>query len=218
MVCFVESFFPVSSTPSHIAVNRNAASSTELVTGPIQSKDDAYDTRPCLLTNPKVGFNPTTPQNEAGCLMLPPVSLPRAATHCPDATAAALPPLLPPGTRDKSHGFFVLPVAPVPVVLPIPNSSMFVLPSKTHPAFFSCVNTVASYGLLWFARSLDPAVVNPSVTQMLSLIAMGIPARGPSFSPRVRAWSTALALANAPTPVTETKLPSFSLDFARVAR
>ena len=41
--------------------------------------------------------------------MLPPVSLPRAATAMPAATAAALPPLLPPGTQEVLTGFSVLP-------------------------------------------------------------------------------------------------------------
>jgi hypothetical protein len=50
---------------------------------------------------------PTTPQNEAGWRMLPPVSLPRAAKHWLAATAAADPPLLPPGTWFVSQGLKV---------------------------------------------------------------------------------------------------------------
>ena len=41
--------------------------------------------------------------------MLPPVSLPRAAMAIPPPTAAALPPLLPPGTQLRSKGFLVFP-------------------------------------------------------------------------------------------------------------
>jgi len=51
---------------------------------------------------------PTTPQRPAGCLIEPPVSVPRAAAQSPAATAAAGPPLEPPGIRVKSHGFFVI--------------------------------------------------------------------------------------------------------------
>lgn len=65
----------------------------------MQSKEDAYDISPCRDRSPKVGFRPTTPQKEAGCLMdpvwedmvndnpwtehagIPPVSLPKAAMH-----------------------------------------------------------------------------------------------------------------------------------------
>lgn len=53
-------------------------------------------------TNPYVGFSPTTPQNAAGCRTDPPVSDPSAAKQAPDATAAALPPELPPGTKKVS--------------------------------------------------------------------------------------------------------------------
>ncbi len=52
---------------------------------------------------------PTQPQKAAGWRILPPVSLPRAAIAIPPATAAALPPLLPPGTQEVFTGFRVLP-------------------------------------------------------------------------------------------------------------
>jgi hypothetical protein len=45
-----------------------------------------------------VGFSPTIPQSEAGWRIDPPVSVPIAQGARPAATAAALPPLLPPGT------------------------------------------------------------------------------------------------------------------------
>jgi hypothetical protein len=44
------------------------------------------------------------PQYAAGWRMEPPVSLPRAMWQKPAATAAALPPLEPPGVRERSHG------------------------------------------------------------------------------------------------------------------
>ena len=56
-------------------------------------------------TNPYVGFNPTTPQNDAGVLMEPPVSVPMAPKHISDETAAAEPPEDPPGLRSRAHGF-----------------------------------------------------------------------------------------------------------------
>lgn len=71
------------------------------------SRDDAYAMSPERETRPYVGFIPTTPQKDAGCLTLPPVSLPKEMTHCLAATAAADPPDEPPGTRDVSQGLRV---------------------------------------------------------------------------------------------------------------
>lgn len=84
-----------------------AASATLCAIGPTQSREEAYATRPLRDTRPYVGFTPTTPQKEAGCRMLPPVSEPSAATTWLAATAEAEPPLLPPGTRSGSHGLWV---------------------------------------------------------------------------------------------------------------
>ena len=94
----------------------------------MQSKDEAYDMSPCRDKSPKVGFRPTTPQKEAGCLMdpvgkdmvhgtrpieredgKPPVSLPKAAKHSPAETAAAAPPELPPATFEVLIGFLTGP-------------------------------------------------------------------------------------------------------------
>ena len=83
------------------------ASATDEPKHPMTSSDDAYATSPYLETRPYVGFSPTTPQNDAGCLTLPPVSLPNDTTHCLAETAAAEPPEEPPGTHSRSHGFAV---------------------------------------------------------------------------------------------------------------
>jgi hypothetical protein len=45
--------------------------STEVVTGPIVSNEDAYATSPWRESRPYVGFKPTTPQKDAGCLIEP---------------------------------------------------------------------------------------------------------------------------------------------------
>ena len=55
-----------------------SASSTVLVIGPIWSKEEAIAIRPERETEPYDGFSPTTPQKDAGCLIEPPVSEPRA--------------------------------------------------------------------------------------------------------------------------------------------
>src|ERR1035437_9624107 len=100
---------------------------------------------PLLDTVPYVDLSPTTPQNEAGCRIDPPVSLPNETSAPSIATAATDPPDVPPGTRDVSTGFLVFPYAPVSVDEPIANSSIFVRPKKTTPSFFNCFIIPPSY-------------------------------------------------------------------------
>ena len=66
---------------------------------------------PARLTRPKVGFSPTVPHKAAGMRIDPPVSDPSATTAVPCATAAAEPPLDPPGTRSSTAGFRTGPYA-----------------------------------------------------------------------------------------------------------
>src|SRR3954447_6899419 len=111
--------------------------------------------------------------------MLPPGSDRRAPAANPAATAAALPPLEPPGTRDGSHGLRVGPNAEFSVEEPIANSSRFVLPTTTAPAARRRSTTVASYGGRQPSRILEPQVVGSPRVHMLSLSATGTPASGP---------------------------------------
>ena len=53
---------------------------------------------------PWLGLSPTSPQHEAGMRMLPPPSEALANGTIPAATAAAAPPLEPPGTRSSATG------------------------------------------------------------------------------------------------------------------
>ena len=78
--------------------------------------------------------------------MEPPVSVPSAANAVSAATAAAEPPLEPPGTRERSHGLRVTPEPEFSVDEPMANSSMFVRPKGTAPASRRRAMTVASYG------------------------------------------------------------------------
>ena len=64
----------------------------------------------------------------------------------PAATAAALPPLEPPGTRVRSHGLSTGPKAEFSFEEPIANSSWLVLPSSGAPAAASRATTPAVYG------------------------------------------------------------------------
>ena len=124
----------------------------------------------------------TTPQKEAGCLIDPPVSEPIAAAENPAATEAALPPELPPGTLLMSHGFDVTPNTEVSVELPIANSSKFVFPKQIPPEDHNLLEAVDSYGETKLLSILLAQVVTTPFVQILSLIAIGIPARGGSFS------------------------------------
>ena len=87
---------------------------------------------------------PVTPQNAAGWRIEPPVSVPVAAGARRAATAAAEPPLEPPGTRAGSQGLRAGPYQLVSLEEPMANSSMLVLPSITMPAARSRSTTAAS--------------------------------------------------------------------------
>ena len=60
-------------------------------------------------TRPRDGFRPTSPQHDAGMRIEPPPSLACAIGTMPAATAAAEPPLEPPGERVVSQGLRVAP-------------------------------------------------------------------------------------------------------------
>src|SRR5579871_1317060 len=111
-----------------------AASFTFLVNGPTRSREDANAINPYRLTRPYVGSSPTTPQKAAGWRIDPPVSDPSAATARFAATAAALPPDDPPGTRERSRGLWTGEYPEFSFDEPIANSSQFVLPRMIAPA------------------------------------------------------------------------------------
>ena len=83
---------------------------------------------------PWLGLSPTSPQHDAGMRIDPPPSLAWANGTIPDATAAAAPPLDPPGVRVVSHGLCVAPHATGSVVGTLPSSGLFVRPAITSPA------------------------------------------------------------------------------------
>jgi hypothetical protein len=63
-----------------------------------QSNERDAGTTPRVLTLPRVGFSPTTPQHAAGTRPEPAVSVPSANGTTPRATSAAEPELEPPAT------------------------------------------------------------------------------------------------------------------------
>src|SRR5215212_3357640 len=143
-------------------------------------------------TRPYVGFRPTTPQNPAGWRIDPPVSEPRLMAARLAATAAAGPPLLPPGTRSVLHGLRTGLNAEFSFDEPIANSSVLALPRNTAPCSRRRRTTVASYGGRKPSRMRDPAVVGASMVQSTSLSATGIPVNG-AASPAASRRSAATA-------------------------
>src|SRR5580658_1388317 len=123
-----------------------AASVIVVANGPIRSSDEAKAINPHLDTRPYVGISAGIPQYAPGCRIEPPVSVPSDTTDKPAATAAAEPPLEPPGTRSIAAGFRTGPYAEFSFELPMANSSQLVLPRITAPASSRRSMTVASYG------------------------------------------------------------------------
>src|SRR5919197_5715547 len=83
------------------------------------------------------------PQSDAGWRIEPPVSVPIAQGASPAATAAAEPPLEPPGTRVRSQGLRTGPKPEFSFEEPIANSSWLVLPRTGAPAFSRRATAVA---------------------------------------------------------------------------
>src|SRR5665647_1018755 len=125
------------------------------------------------------------PQNAAGQRTEPPVSVPSARSASPAATEAAEPPEEPPGTREISRGLRVGPKAEFSVVVPMPNSSMLVLPLISPPAAFTSATAWASYGGTYSARIREPQDVGHPAVEMLSLTATVRPASGPVAAPGI---------------------------------
>ena len=83
---------------------------------------------------PRDVFNPTSPQQAAGMRIDPPPSDAWANGTMPAATAAAEPPLDPPGVRVTSHGLRVGRKQSGSVVGMMPSSGELVRPMITRPA------------------------------------------------------------------------------------
>ena len=100
---------------------------------------------------PWLGFSPTSPQHEAGMRMEPPPSLACANGTMPLATAAAEPPLDPPGERLMSQGLWVAPQASGSVVGTLPSSGLLVRPAITKPASRKRLTNVVSASEIAFS-------------------------------------------------------------------
>ena len=115
----------------------------------------------------------------------------------PDATAAASPPLDPPGVCPADHGFSVAPRSALTVCQRIPNSGMFVRPTGMAPAARSSPMCGASWLATASRSGAMPSVVAEPATSMFSLTVIGTPLSGPDGSPRLNARSAASAAVSA---------------------
>ena len=112
--------------------------------------------------------------------MLPPESEPIPNPEHPAATAAASPPLDPPGVRVTSYGFEVRPKTSLTVSSPPPHGGQLVLPTTTAPADRSRATTTASLPATMPTRSGTPATSGSPATPSVSLTVKGTPQSGPA--------------------------------------
>ncbi len=100
--------------------------------------------------------------------------------HSSAATAAAEPPLEPPGIRSRSQGFRVTPKKEVSVEEPMANSSMFVLPGEDGARRPELLHDGRVVGRDEIARgSGSRRSSGPPCVQKMSFRAMGMPVSGP---------------------------------------
>jgi hypothetical protein len=108
-----------------------------------------------------------------------------AAGTMPAATAAAEPPLDPPGVRSTSHGLRVTPHRTDSVNGHSPSSGIVVLPTTTAPAARSRRTTSASSAARAVKASVPRLVTSPA-RSISSLTAIGTPSNGASSPAALR--------------------------------
>src|ERR1043166_3265341 len=128
---------------------------------------------PWVETRPKVVFRPTMPQQAAGTRIDPAVSVPKATSASPFATATALPDEDPPGIRKLLSGFLGVPKYSFMPEGATANSVMFVLPTIRTLRRRAMARQAASAFAGWGVKrkKFEPAVVTTPFMSMLSLIA-----------------------------------------------
>src|SRR6266851_1351176 len=159
--------------------SRRRRSATIVANGPSveRSIQSGIGRRPIT---PLVGLMPTSPQNAAGILIEPPPSVAVAIGTNPPATAAAEPPLEPPGDQSVAHGFLVVPNRRFDVKPSQANSGRFDLPTTMAPASRRRDGTSPSdVAGGASANSSDPCVVRMPATSSRSLTSTGTPNTGP---------------------------------------
>src|SRR5258707_12064038 len=124
---------------------------------------------------PRVVFSPTTPQHAAGTRIEPAVSVPKATSAIPVATATAEPLDDPPGIRFqiRLNGFSGVPKYSLNPEGATANSLRLVFPTICALRWRATARHAASFfaGGAWVERNPEPAVVTTPFMSMLSLMA-----------------------------------------------
>src|SRR5215210_2824771 len=160
-----------------IALSIIAASRTVLVIGPGCERSPTALGGYCGI-RPNDCLKPKMPQNAAGMRIEPAPSLPCASGPRPAATAAAAPPLDPPGVLARFQGLNEGPNTRFPESPFQPNSGVLVLPSMTAPAAYNRSTTGASSSGIQPGSTNDPRAGRMPRVGVRSLIEVGIPASG----------------------------------------
>src|SRR5918911_3975196 len=104
-------------------------------------------------------------------------------SHSPATTKAALPLDEPPAERLGSWGFSTGPVSEVWLPPEKHRSSQTALPTISPPASRMRVTTVASNSGTYPSTVAEPFIIGMPATQILSFMAMRLPAKGPESAP-----------------------------------
>src|SRR4051794_18709615 len=136
----------------------------------------------------------------------------------PQASAAASPPLEPPGERPASHGLRVGPRSALSVCQRRPKSGIFVRPIGMAPAALSPAMAGASSSGTSPANATTPCVVAEPATSRFSFTVNGTPCKGGSPWPAVSAASAASAAASASSAKTTVRALSAGFTAAIRAR
>src|SRR5215510_10394629 len=135
---------------------------------------------PARLVNPIVDRMPTSDACDEGPRMELPVSLPRPKTQKLDATAAAVPPLEPAGTRFMSYGLRVVPRIELTVSIgENAHSAMFDLARTMAPAFLMRATRNASLLDTNPLRVMEPLALCRPLVSKLSFTIAGMQWSGP---------------------------------------
>ena len=142
-------------------------------------------------TRPRLGFRPNNPQHAAGMRIDPPPSPAPATGTMPAATAAAAPPLLPPGVCPRFQGLRAGPNSTGSVTPIRANSGVLVLPKILRPA--TCqrrTNSASSVGTKLRNARLPDVCGAPVYCAPKSFSKNGTPPNGPAGNPApARCWA-----------------------------
>src|SRR5699024_4321969 len=154
------------------ALSRTERLNTKLIAAPCHSRPTPGPTG----VRPLVGFNPNRLVKDAGIRIDPPPSLAPATGTIPEATAAAAPPLEPPGEKFLCHGLRVAPCRAGSVIFLRATSGVFLYPVNTQPASLNFFTKLEAPCALYDFNSSAPEVIgSPIIVCPMFFIKIGTP-------------------------------------------